>query len=74
MDEDAIAEHIRLGWHCDWPRCHQASAYFAVWDHFTKSGRFRDVARFLCREHAARFAARHGINLASVRISEGGFW
>lgn len=66
MSADMFAAHDAAGWHCDDPGCGQRARYFSAL-RYAAAGRIRHRARFLCDGHAARFADKHGIDLASVR-------
>jgi len=52
------------GCHCGFPRCLAPVRYLSSLSYVTRSGREHQRGRFLCDEHAARFAARHRIGLA----------
>lgn len=72
LDEAAIADHLSLGGRCNWwRRCDQPDAYAVMYT--TRGPRARRVLRFYCDEHAARFAARHRIDLTTVPLAEGGY-
>ena len=58
-------------WHCGFPRCLAPAGYLSSLRYATRSGREHQRGRFLCEEHAARFAARHGIELTSPAQSGG---
>ena len=66
MSAGQLAEHDELGWHCDFPRCRERARYLSSLRYLTGSGQTRRRARFVCDGHAARFAARHGINFTAV--------
>jgi hypothetical protein len=52
--------------HCGFPRCLAPVRYLSSFRYATRSGREHQRGRFLCEEHAARFAARHRIGAASA--------
>lgn len=63
----AQVEEVRAsGWHCGFPDCLAPAAYLSMLRYATRGGREYQRGRFLCGEHAARFAARHGISLGPV--------
>lgn len=71
LDAEAIAAHTAAGWHCDRGPCLEPSAYISSYHYTLSTGRTRISAAFLCDRHAALFAARHGIDLATVRVVAG---
>jgi hypothetical protein len=54
------------GCHCGFPRCLAPVRYLSSLRYATRSGQEHQRGRLLCEEHAARFAARRRIDLASV--------
>jgi len=60
------------GWHCGFPRCLAPARYLSALRYATRGGPEHQRGRLLCDEHAARFAARHGIALAAAPEPGGG--
>jgi hypothetical protein len=60
------------GCHCGFPRCLAPVRYLSSLRYTTRSGREHQRGRLLCEEHAARFAARHSIDLAAASLPPGG--
>lgn len=59
------------GWHCGFPRCLAPARYLSSLRYTTRGDREHQRGRFLCEKHAARFAARHDIDLTSPAQSGG---
>src|SRR5579859_972307 len=59
------------GCHCGFPRCAAPAWYLSSLRYTTRSGQEHQRGRFLCEDHAARFAARHHIDLSSPARSGG---
>ena len=53
------------GCHCSSPRCLAPVRYLSSLRYTTRGDQEHQRGRFLCEEHAARFAARYGIDLTS---------
>ncbi len=71
MSAVQIREHEEHGWHCDRQRCQRPARYLAGLTYAVRGApRTRHVAPFLCTPHAERFAARHGLDMATVRPPE----
>jgi hypothetical protein len=58
------------GWHCGFPRCAEPAGYLSSLRYATRAGREQQRGRFVCDGHAARFAARHHIDMAAARPPE----
>jgi hypothetical protein len=61
MTARQIAVCAGSGCHCGFPRCLAPVSYLSSLRYATRAGREHQRGRLLCDEHAARFAARHGI-------------
>lgn len=59
------------GCHCGFPRCAAPAWYLSLLRYTTRGDQEHQRGRFLCEDHAARFAARHGIDLNSSAPSGG---
>lgn len=55
---------------CDAPRCRERARYLSAL-RYTVGGQVHQRGRLVCDSHAARFAARHGIDFTAVRPPEG---
>jgi hypothetical protein len=72
MTAEQIGICAGAGCHCGFPRCLAPVRYLSSLRYATRTGREQQRGRFLCDKHAARFAARHGIDLGSVPAPDEG--
>jgi hypothetical protein len=71
MTSGQIGICAATGCHCGFPRCLAPVRYLSSLRYATRSGREHQRGRLLCEKHAARFAATHRIDLASVAAPGG---